>query len=61
VLFCSISGVFLVDMSLAQALRVVHRRVARRREERCDERPRDPHLHHAIFPQVRFENDDVGQ
>lgn len=40
---------------------MVHRRAARRREKRRDQRPGDTHIHHTIFPQIRFANHHVGK
>lgn len=43
-------------MSVAQALRVVHRRAARRGAQGRHQRARDTHLHHAVLPQVRSQD-----
>lgn len=49
-----------MDLSVAQTLRVVHRRSKGCREKRCHQRPRNSHIHHSILPQVRFADDHVG-
>ena len=54
-------GLLLVDLSVAPVLRVVHRRPAGRGTERRDQRSGDAHLHHAVLPQVRPENNDAGK
>lgn len=43
-----------MDLSLAQTLRVVHRRAQGRREEGCNGRVRNSYIYHAIFSQVRL-------
>lgn len=53
-------GLLLVDLPFAQTLRMVHRRPERRRTKGRDQRAGNTYIHHAIFPQVRFTNDDVG-
>lgn len=56
-----VAGVLPVDLPVSPALRVVHRGAARRGAQGRDERPRDPHLHHAILPQVRPANYHAGE
>ena len=43
-------------MSVAQTLRMVHRRAARRGAQGRHQRARDTHLHHAVLPQVRSQD-----
>ena len=49
-----------MDHADAEDLRVVHGRVARRRGKGRHQRARDAHLHHAILPQVRPQDNNAG-
>jgi len=55
------SGIFLVDHSISAQFRVVHVGLEGCGAQRRHQRAGDAHLHHAILPQIRPENDHAGK
>lgn len=55
------TGILLMDMSLTQTLRVVHRCASRRGAQRRHQRTGDTHLYHTVLPQVRSQNYYAGE